>query len=106
MLLEERPDRFGVMSLERVMDPHLRRTCCLVTGFDVLLERRPVVESVFAREHELRVGEGDLLLVRQYRADAGARLGVAGSEGLKQLLRDLLLLCEIRAGWERTTERG
>jgi hypothetical protein len=49
----------------------LQRKCGLHTCLDVLLEHRPVGESILAREDELRIGERDLPLVRQYGADAG-----------------------------------
>jgi hypothetical protein len=71
---------------------------------DVLLERRPAGEAVFPREDELRVGECDVLLVRELRAYARVGLGVAGSERLQQLLRLAFLLLEVRSGCERTAE--
>jgi hypothetical protein len=70
--------------------------------FDVLFQRRPAGETVFPREHELRVGERDGLLVRQLRAYACPRLGITGSERLQQLLRLVFLLLEVRTGRERT----
>jgi hypothetical protein len=76
--LEEDPHRFCITAPERVMHALFGRSCSISAGFDVLLERRPVAESVFAGEDELGICEGDLVLVRQYSADAGARLSVAG----------------------------
>jgi hypothetical protein len=73
-------------------------------GFDVTFERRPAREPILAREHELRVGEGDALLVGEHGADTGSCLGVAGRERLQQLFRLLLLLREIRAIGQGTAE--
>ena len=69
---------------------------------DMLFERGPVAEAVLPREHELRVGERDGLLVRELRAYACLGLGVTGSERLQQLLRLAFLLLEVRPGRERT----
>src|SRR6266849_3046333 len=99
MLLEQTPHRLGIVSPERVVHSFFRRTRILHARLDVLLERRPAAESPFAREDELRAGEDNLLLLRQYGADACSCLGIARSEQVKQLLRELFLLVEIRAGW-------
>ncbi|MDP9362505.1 MAG: hypothetical protein M3P29_13770 [Acidobacteriota bacterium] len=77
MALEECPHGIRVVPAERVMHALFRRTCRFSAGFDVVLERRPVAESVFAGEDELRICECDLLLVGQYSADSGACIGVA-----------------------------
>ena len=68
--LEEDPHGICIPPPERVINALFRRSCRLGAGFDLLFERRPVAESVFTRENELRIGERDLLLVRQDRADA------------------------------------
>ena len=71
---------------------------------DVLLERRPTDEAVFPRQHELRVGECDALLVRELRADARLGLGITGGERLQQLFRLVFLLLEVRSRRERAAE--
>ena len=80
-------------------------TPLLLERVDVLPERRPIGEAVLAREHELRVGENDPLLVGEHGANAVARVGVAGGEGLQQLLRLLLLLREAGVARQGATER-
>ena len=105
MLFEEPPQRIRVVVSERVVHALERRARRVRSLVDVLFERRPVGESVFAREHELRVGEGDVLFVGQRGSDALACIDVAGSKSTKQLLRLLLLLSEIRMCGERTAER-
>jgi hypothetical protein len=82
-----------------------RRTLWFYVCFNALFERRPIPESVFARENQLRICEGDFFLVRQYCPNARSRLGIARIEGLKQLFCLLFLLGEIRSRRERTGKR-
>ena len=105
LLLEDAPHGVRVAPAECRGDPLVRRTLLLLERVDVLLERRPIGEAVLAREHELRVAEHDALLVGEHGADAVARFGVAGGEGLEQLLRLLLLLREAGSARQGATER-
>ncbi len=103
--LEQRAHRGSVMPAEGVAHALFRRTSWFHTRFNVLFERRPIAEAVFAREDQLRIGKGDLLLVRQHFPNTCSCLGIAGIEGLKQLFCLLFLLGEIRSRRERTGER-
>jgi hypothetical protein len=49
---------------------------------DAVLQLAPTYEAVFARQHELRVGERQLGLVRKLGAHAGDCFPIAGAEGL------------------------
>jgi len=71
---------------------------------DVLLELGPVVKAVLARDHELRVCERNVGLVRQQRAHAQRGIVTAFLVGAEQLFRLLLLLLEVRTGWEFPAE--
>jgi len=102
ILLEQTSHRTRIASAKCVVHALYDSGTIFRLRFDVLLERRPVGEAVFPREHELRVGERDGLFVREFRAYACLGLRITGSERLQQLFRLALLLLEVRAGRERT----
>jgi hypothetical protein len=103
--LEDAAHGVDVAPAEGGGDALVRWPSLLLECVDVSLERGPIVEAVLARQHELRVGEGDGLLVGEHGADAVACFGVAGGEGLQELLRLLLLLRETGTAGQGTAER-
>jgi hypothetical protein len=105
LLLEDPAHCVGVAPVKRGGDPLVRGTPLLLDRVDVLPERGPIGEAVLACENELSVAERDALLVGEDGADAVARFGVAGGEGLQQLLRLLLLLREAGSARQGAAER-
>ena len=103
MLLDETAHRARIAAVKRVLNllDWIRLDRLSV---DVAFEGCPTREAILAREHELRVGEGDAFLVGEHGADAGTYLGVAGRERLQKLFRLLPLLREIRTIGEGTAE--
>ena len=105
VLLKHAPHRARIATSKRVVQALLGRSPVIRVGVDVLLERRPAREPVLAREGELRIGERDLFLVGEHGTNARLCFGLACGERLQQLLRLLLLLCEVRMCRERPAER-
>jgi hypothetical protein len=68
----------------------------------MLFERGPVIESVFARDHELRVGEHDRRFVGELGLYSGASVGFAALECGEQFFGKLALLVQIRARGKRS----
>ena len=95
----------GVSVAHGTPEQLVRRLPLDVERLDALLEGRPVRETVLAREHELRVGESDPLLVRECSAHARASFRIATAQRCEQLLGELLLLLQIRARGERPAKR-
>jgi hypothetical protein len=96
-LAEERAQRRRVAALHGSHEALARRQPIVGEPVDVFLQLAPAPEAVLAREDELRVGEGELRLVRQLGAESRGRVRVAGAVGAPELLGELLLLREVGA---------
>src|SRR5947209_5832025 len=92
-------ERGDIPRAHRLLESLLQRKSFLPERGDVLAERRPISEPIFAREHELRVREGDGLFVGQLGTNASDGLSLARAKLVEQLLGELALLFQIRPGW-------
>jgi hypothetical protein len=80
----------------------------LVCGFlrDSTRQLAPTRESIFARQHELRVGEREFGLVGQFGAHASDGIAIAGAKRAQEFLGERLLLLDVRTCGKGTAKRG
>src|SRR5512147_1801392 len=86
VLLNQRSQSSRVTVPNGALESLDRRSLSCNPLLDPLLELAPVCQTVFAGQHELRVGERERDLVGKLSPHAGDCLTIASTERVKQLL--------------------